>query len=386
MGTRWALLVALIGCSDEVGRSALGITGGFEGADEHAFMMSFRVFGVPNMCSAALIGRRTLVTAAHCVDASMYPGNPTLRFSATNRPDARNAGSGAFIDVVDVRAHPGWGLGGLDNDIALALLASDPGVAPKPWNQDDVALMVGQPARLLGYGYTVPEDYTSWGVQHETASVLHSVESAFMNLRDGAERGICNGDSGGPTYMTFADGTERVVGVHSTAESCFEARDVRLDFHREFIETWLAEKEGPPAAADAGVGPDGSLTDSGARRADGGIASDGGSAADGGVAADGGIPDSGASSSDSGELSCRGCRDGNDCELGEVCVISSSSNCCVPGTRTEPPSPTPSSEEGSDDELRTLRDVDSCAAAKGPSLMTLAVAFLLASRRRRARV
>jgi hypothetical protein len=79
---RWALLASLCACGpDDVvvaGRRAEAIVGGQVSTREAVFMLEWEVLGIPNMCSATLIGPRTLLTAAHCLDTSVYPlGNAT---------------------------------------------------------------------------------------------------------------------------------------------------------------------------------------------------------------------------------------------------------------------------------------------------------------------
>ncbi|MBI2374348.1 MAG: trypsin-like serine protease, partial [Deltaproteobacteria bacterium] len=180
---RFAMFVGVfLGCGAPVGTSSRGITGGSEAqSDAEVFMVSFRVFGVPNMCSATLIGERTLLTAAHCVDASLYPLSPTLRFEASNLTVARRASPTDLIEVIEVRMHPGWGLGHLENDLALMLLATAPeGVAPKPVNTEDLAPLTGQPLRALGYGYADPDEYDSWGTKRVTELRLERVEPGFL--------------------------------------------------------------------------------------------------------------------------------------------------------------------------------------------------------------
>ena len=225
------LLLALVANQSIVG-------GTLAQADPEVFMLQWEVFGIPNMCSATLIGERTLLTAAHCVDGD-------FRFRAVNAAHGRNAPS---IEVIDIRKHPQWSwLNGSAYDIALARLKTAPPVTPKPLASapppKDGAL------RVLGYGYTVEDDYTSWGEKHEATLTARSIEPGFITLGDGM-RGFCNGDSGGPSFHRFPDGVERVVGVHIEGSTCTDGRDVRVDVHRQFIDEYL----GKPDAKEPGIG------------------------------------------------------------------------------------------------------------------------------------
>ncbi|MBL8949513.1 MAG: hypothetical protein JNK82_01965, partial [Myxococcaceae bacterium] len=71
-------------------------------------------------------------------------------------------------------------------------------------------------------------------------------------LGDGVAKGVCHGDSGGPSFHTFSDGVERVVGVHSftTDQACLTGADTRVDAYQTFIRQWLTEKEAPSCGDD----------------------------------------------------------------------------------------------------------------------------------------
>lgn len=274
---RWGVALpalCLASCAPDLraeGTTTRGIVGGaVDPLDPEAFMISFRVYGVPNMCSATLIAPRTLITAAHCVDPSLYPGSPRIEFQATNAPDARAAGSGDFIDVVDIRLHPGWSFRTSSRDLALLLLATPPaGVSPKPWNEDDVSGLSGSAVRTVGYGLTDPDDSWSYGVRHAVDLEIRAVDANYLTIGDTISRGFCSGDSGGPTFAAFPDGTERLIGVHSIGETCTDGRDVRVDAYADFIREWLQEKEGtPPESPGQDAGGPAPTIDAGAARDD----------------------------------------------------------------------------------------------------------------------
>lgn len=168
--------------------------------------------------------------------------------------------------------------------------------------------------------------------------------------------GICNGDSGGPSFMTFSDGTERLVGVHSTAETCYETKDVRVDAQLELIRDWFEDHE-TPRAVDAGAAWDGGPADGSAPDGPPEVAS-----SDGGVTAtdDGGLAE---------QSSCAECVSSSDCSIDRVCVLSPQGpSCCVLGSRKSPPPLSADPESTAEEPLKTLRDVDSCAAVGAPGL------------------
>lgn len=236
----------------KLSRSAI-VGGILDLADLQVFEL--KIAGLPTgsgNCSATLIGARTLLTAAHCVDPRRF-GASSLVILATNKTDSATATAADFIKVVETRFHPAWTSLSVDNDIAVALLEKEPGVAPKAWNAVSVTSFGGKPLRVVGYGMTGPADGGE-GIKREVNLTFRQLTASQILIGDQASKGICSGDSGGPSFHLFSDGVERVVGVHSTsslAESCLDGTDQRVDFHAAFIRGWLMEKE-PPACWDDG--------------------------------------------------------------------------------------------------------------------------------------
>ena len=124
--------------------------------------------------------------------------------------------------LTESRFHPLW-QGQGNNDIAVALLQTAPAVTPKPWNQVSITALTGQTIRAVGYGAnmggTMP---TGGGVRRQVNLTFRMIFQDIFFLGDGSGHGVCHGDSGGPSFFTFSDGVERVVGVHSftTNEAC----------------------------------------------------------------------------------------------------------------------------------------------------------------------
>ncbi|MBI3181294.1 MAG: trypsin-like serine protease [Myxococcales bacterium] len=363
---RWLLaaLAFAAGCGPSAelsleppGSSRREIVGGqVDSADPEVFMIEFKVFGVPSMCSATLIGRRTLLTAAHCVDSSLFPGAGQLSFRATNQTQAKMAAAADYTEVTEVRIHSGWGGGNAANDIALMLLKSEPaGASGKPWNTANLSGLAGQPLRVVGYGYTDPDDYNSWGTKHSVDLSMRAISSAFITTGDRTSRGFCSGDSGGPSFHTFPDGVERLVGVHSNGPTCYDGDDVRVDAHASFLQAWLNEKE----ALAAPCGKDG--------QCDQGCATD---------------PDCSAEWSPClSELGCRSrlcvphpqgggfcsrpCAASADCPPAMACLAGA---CGFPPAAEEAPAQPPSAATPPQEEARpgpipSLRDTPSCASA-----------------------
>ena len=154
-------------------------------------------------CTATLVGKHTVLTAAHCV----YPGL-AHDFKLT---------SGTYTSTKVVR-HPQYvknSSQGALYDIALIQLPGDPPITPSMVSQK--APFVGQKITIIGYGVTSSNSKNS-GVKRIAQNTVATVSSSrFTFDGSGGDKGnTCSGDSGGPAFATV-DGREVHLGVHSMA-------------------------------------------------------------------------------------------------------------------------------------------------------------------------
>jgi uncharacterized protein (TIGR03382 family) len=225
------------------------IVGGTTAPDDKSVFLLTMTYdnGQQGICTATLIAPRTLLTAAHCVDPKLS-GATSVRISASNELSPKSV----FYSVVETRLHPAWNPSSLANDVALALFALPAPVAPvKAWNTTDVSTYSGKPLRAVGYGLTGLSDGSS-PTRRTVNLTFRQVTASHIFVGDLTTKGICNGDSGGPSFHTFSDGVERLVGVHSfrSGEACFDGADTRIDKQSVFVQQWLTEKEGPQCYRD----------------------------------------------------------------------------------------------------------------------------------------
>ena len=185
--------------------------------------------GGTNACTATVIGPRTLLTAAHCVASETAPH--TLLSPVNYYPDGFD---GRRISAVAVVVHPDFA-GANKADFAVVRLAEDVGAAPARLATQ--APRVGEGVELVGFGKT-SETSADFGTRREATTTVGLVDAQTMRFF-GASNGLgnlCNGDSGGPTFVTRA-GQVYLIGVHSSkGGTCGqEGNDMRVDAFLSWI-------------------------------------------------------------------------------------------------------------------------------------------------------
>jgi hypothetical protein len=211
-------------------------------------------------CSAVRVRANWFLTAAHCVDQP-YDEIRLIGDAANLRsPAARITTAESTI------CHGGYQ--GTDNayanDIALVRLSAEQAA---PFISVPVA-RIGATERPLAPANYATGEMAGWGLTRfggqlssdllETPLKITAVGPAAITVASQGGAGPCIGDSGGPLYVTEADGTKTVVGIlsvveqnHATGQFCagdYNGRYTNLQGYTVWIDSVIALCEAEPEA------------------------------------------------------------------------------------------------------------------------------------------
>ena len=196
-------------------------------------------------CSGTLIGSKTVLTAAHCINAEGRNADYYVLFG----PHAEQPTS--TMHVKTQTKHPQYN-GDINDFGVLQLDSAVIGVTPIEANPVPMTQsMIGQNVRHVGYGITAGNLDDS-GTKREVTFPLRQITA--QTIESGATgKQTCSGDSGGPALMvTAGSAVERVVGVVSYGdEECLQQGvDGRVDYGLSWVQSTMGAWETPTCAED----------------------------------------------------------------------------------------------------------------------------------------
>jgi V8-like Glu-specific endopeptidase len=193
-----------------------------------------------SLCTAEIVSPHVVITAAHCVSPAevgqgaqfiVYPGSD---FNQATQANVLAVKETHFDQQFDTNNLSGG------HDIGVAILASPIATPPLTMNRAPLtAAMQGQPVRFVGYGLDNAAAQTGAGVKRTTTTTLTDFNSVLVHFSDGTHE-TCNGDSGGPAFMTIG-GVEQIVGLTSFGDvNCNTGGyDTRLDAMVSFVDPYI---------------------------------------------------------------------------------------------------------------------------------------------------
>ncbi|WP_377273337.1 FG-GAP-like repeat-containing protein [Peterkaempfera sp. SMS 1(5)a] len=232
---------------------AQAVVGTEQADDSYAFTAQLAVGDVQRGCSAVLVDRNWLLTAASCfvddpaASLTVPAGKPVQKTVATIGRTDLTSTSGDVREVIDLAPYAG-------RDLVLARL-DRPVLDVTPVEIGTTAPAAGDQLVAAGYGRSADE-WTPLKL-HTGAFTVDAVNGSDVQVTGQDNASVCSGDAGGPVLRTTG-GKPELVGLNSRSYQvgCYgvdtaegtpnSAVDTRVDD----LASWIADKTRVPRIHD----------------------------------------------------------------------------------------------------------------------------------------
>lgn len=236
-------------CGEDAGSRIVGGTNADQGSIPwQVGLQTSRGF---NYCGGTLVGKRTVITAAHCVTGKS-PSEVYIWLGGHRRSD----GSKTRIVASSITIHESYNRRSLKNDIAIITLSSDatfnndirPACLPKTVASD----LANVDATISGWGTLSSGGSTPDVLQ--TASVTTTTESECKSAYGSeyhhtemicaSDTGVdsCQGDSGGPMTAQTPNDRSYLLGIVSWGYGCADRKYPGVYTRTPTYEDWIAAR------------------------------------------------------------------------------------------------------------------------------------------------
>jgi V8-like Glu-specific endopeptidase len=242
------------------------VGGTVDTADNAVAYLSFQNTKEIMSCTGTLIAPNVVLTAGHCsvVDemcnggggAATCAANPASGYTVYGGTNPANNNFQIVAPtwkakVLENHPHPNYGNdanGDPHDDVGILVLdtiqvMSGSAPTPVPWlsTKNDAAFAVGTKFRSVGFGLTNGKAQIGAGEKRQVTMTIESYDATTFQY-GGPKGNTCNGDSGGPAFVTI-NGVETLIGTTSWGDNnCIQLGvNMRVDALADFIGKYAAK-------------------------------------------------------------------------------------------------------------------------------------------------